>query len=196
MLAPRPGWFRCLVAHRQPITPGDIIGELDVLGRTSLIIAPNIRGVAELASPRQGHSKVADAHGTSDMRSEAQAAQGERRAVSYGDVLLRVVAATTAEGRRAQDGAATSPKQQSPDDGLVFRAPTAGRFYARPSPDKAPFVAIGTELTSGTVVCLLEVMKTFTRVTYSGASARVRAVLVPDGADVTAGQPLLELESV
>jgi biotin carboxyl carrier protein len=41
-------------------------------------------------------------------------------------------------------------------------------------------------------------MKTFHRVTYGGAglpdTARVRRVLVADGADVNAGDPLLALE--
>ena len=82
--------------------------------------------------------------------------------------------------------------------GLVFRAPTSGRFYGRPSPDKAPFVSIGDELAPGTTICLLEVMKTFNRVTYGGSGlperAKVREILVVEGADVTAGEPLLTLE--
>jgi len=82
--------------------------------------------------------------------------------------------------------------------GLVFRAPTSGRFYGRPTPEKPAFVTVGAELTIGTTVCLLEVMKTFNRVTYGGAGlperAVVVAILVADGADVTAGDPLLALE--
>ena len=42
-------------------------------------------------------------------------------------------------------------------------------------------------------------MKTFHRVTYGGPGlperARVRAILIADGADVTAGEPLLALET-
>jgi len=55
----------------------------------------------------------------------------------------------------------------------------------------------GAELTPGTTICLLEVMKTFHRVTYGGPglpdTARVRRVLVADGDDVNAGDPLLAL---
>jgi acetyl-CoA carboxylase biotin carboxyl carrier protein len=76
----------------------------------------------------------------------------------------------------------------------VFRAPTSGRFYGRPAPDKPAFVGAGTQLAAGTTICLLEVMKTFHRVTYSGDPARVRAVLVADGDDVNAGDALLALE--
>jgi acetyl-CoA carboxylase biotin carboxyl carrier protein len=82
----------------------------------------------------------------------------------------------------------------------VFRAPTSGRFYGRSTPDKPPFVQVGSELGTGTAVCLLEVMKTFHRVTYGGTDvptrARVREVLVADGADVNAGDPLLALDAI
>jgi len=77
----------------------------------------------------------------------------------------------------------------------VFRAPTSGRFYGRPGPGKPAFVTAGSELVPNATICLLEVMKTFHRVTYSGDRARVREVLVEDGADVNAGDPLLALEA-
>jgi acetyl-CoA carboxylase biotin carboxyl carrier protein len=80
----------------------------------------------------------------------------------------------------------------------VFRAPTSGRFYGRSAPDKPPFVEPGTQLVHGATICLLEVMKTFHRVTYGGSglpdTARVSSVLVRDGDDVNAGDPLLALE--
>ena len=119
-------------------------------------------------------------------------------AVGYGEVLVELdpslqLAAAAAAGPTAATAAGATAV-----DGLVFHAPTSGRFYGRPSPDKPAFVTEGTELTAGTTVCLLEVMKTFHRVTYGGAglpaTARVRRVLVADGADVSAGQPLLALD--
>jgi acetyl-CoA carboxylase biotin carboxyl carrier protein len=114
-----------------------------------------------------------------------------RCAVGHGDLLLHVVAggtiASTHTDAHADTHAAT---------GLVFRAPTSGRFYGRPGPDKPAFVEVGTQLAPGTTICLLEVMKTFNRVTYAGAPARVRELLVAEGADVNAGDPLLALEAI
>jgi acetyl-CoA carboxylase biotin carboxyl carrier protein len=78
--------------------------------------------------------------------------------------------------------------------GRAFRAPTSGRFYGRSAPDQPPFIAAGDTLTPGATICLLEVMKTFHRVTYGGEPARVREVLIADGADVNAGDALLSLE--
>ncbi len=170
--APAPGWFHRLVSAGHLIAPGDVIGELDVLGRIERIHAPRVRGFAKLA---------ADDHDA-------------RRAVGYGDVLVLVEAGASVELE-----APSTPTARAAS-GLVFRAPSSGRFYARPSPDKPPFVAAGAELFAGATVCLLEVMKSFHRVTYGGGDvptrARVKAVLVTDGADVNAGDPLLALEAI
>jgi biotin carboxyl carrier protein len=163
--APQPGWFRCTVAADHLVAPGDVIGELDVLGRITPVIAPPVRGLAQLVG-----------------------ALG-RRAVGYNDVLLRVVAGSLA----AVDAAAPITEAHT-TAGLVFRAPTSGRYYSRSSPDKPPFLTAGAQLAPGATVCLLEVMKTFNRVTYAGAPARVTELLVADGADVNAGEPLLALE--
>jgi len=163
--APQPGWFRCTVAADHLVAPGDVVGELDVLGRITPVIAPRVRGLSQLVG------------------------EPGRRAVGYGDVLLRVVAGSLG----AIDAAAPITEAQA-TAGLVFRAPTSGRYYSRSSPEKPPFVTAGAPLAPGATVCLLEVMKTFNRVTYSGAAVRVIELLVADGADVNAGDPLLALE--
>jgi biotin carboxyl carrier protein len=83
-------------------------------------------------------------------------------------------------------------------DGLVFRAPLAGRVYFRPAPGKPNFVEAGGMVERGMSICLLEVMKSFNRVAYGGAGlperARIVRFLIADGADVDAGTPLLQLE--
>jgi acetyl-CoA carboxylase biotin carboxyl carrier protein len=164
--APAPGWFRRTALADHLIAPGDVIGELEVLGRLVAITAPQVRGLVRLpAGPRRA-----------------------RQPVSYGDELFRVEAGEiTGVEAAAEDARA---------HGLVFRAPTSGRFYSRPAHDKPVFVAAGSELAPGVTVCLLEVMKTFHRVSYDGAPAKVREVLVADGADVNQGDPLLALEPV
>ena len=167
--APSPGWFHRLVEPEHLVVEGDVIGELDVLGRIARVVAPRVRGLVRLDVP--------DA----------------RRAVSYGDVLMRIeAAASLGAAEPAETPAAAAARAAA--EGLVFRAPTSGRFYGRPSPDKPAFLAPGAELTPGATVCLLEVMKTFHRVTYSGDRARVKDVLVADGADVNAGDPLVALD--
>jgi acetyl-CoA carboxylase biotin carboxyl carrier protein len=173
--APAPGFFRCLVAADHLVAPGDVIGELEMLGRVVRVTAPRTRGLVKLPS---GPALA-------------------RRPVGYGDVLFRIATDVSIGG--VDDPAAADTVARGPN-GLVFRAPTSGRFYGRPTPDKPPFVQAGAELSTGTTVCLLEVMKTFHRVTYAGDDvpprARVREVLVADGADVNQGDALLALEAI
>jgi acetyl-CoA carboxylase biotin carboxyl carrier protein len=172
--APAPGWFHLIAEPDHLVTQGDTIGELEVLGRTFRITAPAIAGLVKLPP---GPALA-------------------RRAVSYGDVLFRVATDVAIGSVEASSAAATARAEQ----GLVFRAPTSGRFYGRPTPDRPPFVQAGIELSTGATVCLLEVMKTFHRVTYGGADvpsrARVRDVLVADGADVNQGDALLALDPI
>ena len=170
--APAPGLFAPSIARGDLVAPGSSIGELVVLGRASALIVPAAApaGIA-LALPTAVHP------------------------VGYGDVLVELdPSLSLATGAAAAAGAAGTAAAAASVDGLVFPAPTSGRFYVRPGPDKPPFVAEGTELAAGTTICLLEVMKTFHRVTFSGEPARVAKVLVTDGDDVNAGQPLLTLE--
>jgi acetyl-CoA carboxylase biotin carboxyl carrier protein len=168
LAAPAPGVFRPSVRSNAWLGGGDELGTLEVLGRRIPLIVPRtVAGAVQL--------------------------EPDARPVGYGDALAVLNAA--ARTGRADDETAPLATTRAVD-GLVFRSPTSGRYYGRPSPDKPAFVTPGSELHAGTTVCLLEVMKTFNRVAYSGAPARVRALLVADGADVNAGDPLLALELV
>jgi acetyl-CoA carboxylase biotin carboxyl carrier protein len=174
--APMPGVFVPRIAQGDLVTAGSAIGELIVLGRASLLIAPRSTGVAATGIA-------------------VQLAAPAAHAVGYGDVLVALDPSLSLGANASGDA---PPAAQPTVDGLVFRAPTSGRFYGRPAPDKPPFVAPGTQLAHGATICLIEVMKTFHRVTYGGSglpdTARVRQVLVADGDDVNAGDPLLALE--
>jgi acetyl-CoA carboxylase biotin carboxyl carrier protein len=102
-------------------------------------------------------------------------------------------------GGRAQVQAGRDGAKATTTASLAIRAPSSGRFWARPSPDKPSFVSVGDVVTAGQTVCLLEVMKTFHRVTYAGDGlperARVLAIRPADGDDLAAGDVLVELEA-
>jgi acetyl-CoA carboxylase biotin carboxyl carrier protein len=170
LISPAPGQFRIAVAIGDVVRPGSVLGELEVLGQRTALVAP------------------AGAHGA------VVAVAGDRvlarPAVPFGGLLVTLD--PHAAGTVATAAAATTATAIA---GPVFRAPTSGRFYGRPGPGKPAFVTAGSELAPNATICLLEVMKTFHRVTYHGDRARVREVLVEDGADVNAGDPLLALEA-
>ena len=174
LLSPSPGLFRRAVRAGDLVRPGGVLGELELLGRLALVLVPD------------------------GVRGALVAVRGEELArppVDFGAVLAIVdPRALATDPSSASPAASSSAAAAASAAGRVFRAPTSGRFYGRPAPYQPAFVSAGDELSPGATICLLEVMKTFHRVTYGGEPARVREVLVADGADVNAGDPLLALE--
>jgi acetyl-CoA carboxylase biotin carboxyl carrier protein len=168
--APGVGVWRPAVGLGALVRPGDLLGLLEVLGGAHRVIAPpGARGVV---------TAIADG-----------AAARARVPVAYG-ARLYVLDPNVGAGAEPQ----IEETRQAGETGLVFRAPTSGRFYSRSSPDKPAFVVAGQILEDGHTVCLLEVMKTFNRVVYDGPRAKVVEVTVADEADVDAGAVLLRLE--
>ena len=174
LCAPAVGMWRGAPAPGAVLVAGAPLGELEVLGVLHELVAPER---------------------TSGMVGEGEGARLAERPVGYGDALVQLRPLELGSAL-ASTGAATAARDDAGK--LLFRAPLSGRFYARPSPDKPNFVAVGDEIAFGQTVALLEVMKTFNRLAYGGEGlperARVRAVLVRDEADVDAGAPILELE--
>ncbi|WP_186102333.1 acetyl-CoA carboxylase [Burkholderia gladioli] len=73
-------------------------------------------------------------------------------------------------------------------------SPLPGTFYRRASPDTAPYVEVGTQVDSDTVVGLVEVMKQFNDV-EADAAGRIAEILAEDGEPVDAGQVLMRIEA-
>jgi len=162
------------------LASGASVGTLEILGTAYELTIP--RGLSGLLEP---------------LRREAAPDSLDPQFVSYGSALgvLSPWGSRLGSGSNASVEPTDDPATM-PDHQHVFRAPTSGRYYGRSAPDKPPFVVPGAELVAGGTVCLLEVMKTFNRVTYDGDPCRVREVLVADGADVNAGDPLVALDPI
>jgi len=86
--------------------------------------------------------------------------------------------------------------QEAIEEGLhPIKANMISVFYRRPSPDEAPFVEVGSEVTEDSVLCLLEVMKCF-RSVNAGVKGRVEKILVQDGQLVEYGTVLFLLRPI
>lgn len=82
---------------------------------------------------------------------------------------------------------ASSPAQ---DENLItIKSPMIGTFYRKSSPDKPPFVEVGSEVSQGQVVCIIEAMKLFNEI-ESEISGTIVKVLVDDSSPVEYDQPL------
>jgi len=169
---PSVGWWRPLVAAGQIVQTGDTLGELTVLGVAYRVVAgPGVRGAV----------KDAGARGP--------------RGVDVASAIFEIDPTALVAGAVGDSASATAAAQKT---GLAVCAPSSGRFYGRPGPGKSAFVSPGDVIKEGHTVCLLEVMKTFHRVTYGGpglpSEARVVAIAVADEADVNSGDVLVRVE--
>lgn len=174
--APTVGLYRgeprpgALVAADQPI------GQLEILGVLHHLLAPPEAAGLVLRPDHKAQS---------------------RRPVGHGDLLVLLDPEAVTAG--AIQNPAIGHRGPAGTDALVFRAPTAGRWYTRPGPGKPPLIEAGTLLQHGQAVGLIEVMKTFSRLHYGGEGlpvrARVRVIVVKDEEDVAAGDALFELDT-
>lgn len=71
-----------------------------------------------------------------------------------------------------------------------IEAPMFGIVYMRPNPDAPDFATVGTKVSAGTTLCLIESMKMFSEV-KADRSGVIERILVQSGDEVDAGQPLI-----
>jgi acetyl-CoA carboxylase biotin carboxyl carrier protein len=102
-----------------------------------------------------------------------------------------VAAVTPAAAQATAAAAAPVPSKES--NLVTIKSPMIGTFYRSAGPDKAPFVNIGDEVTSGKVVCIIEAMKLFNEI-ESEVSGKIVKVLVDDASPVEYDQPLFLVE--
>ncbi len=87
-------------------------------------------------------------------------------------------------------------KSKSSDDTtnlVTIKSPMIGTFYRRSSPDKPAFVEVGSDISQGSVVCIIEAMKLFNEI-ESEVSGKVVKVLAEDASPVEYDQPLFLVE--
>ena len=68
-----------------------------------------------------------------------------------------------------------------------------GTFYRQAGPGKPIFINVGDEVTTGTIVCIIEAMKLFNEI-ESEVTGKIVKVLVEDASPVEFDQPLFLVE--
>jgi acetyl-CoA carboxylase biotin carboxyl carrier protein len=82
-----------------------------------------------------------------------------------------------------------APAADDTSNFLVIKSPIIGTLYRKPSPDKPVFVEVGSTISKGDVVCVIEAMKLFNEI-ESEVSGKIVKVLVDDSSPVEYDQPL------
>ena len=88
-----------------------------------------------------------------------------------------------------QESSANSAESAENGKYITIKSPIIGTFYRKPAPDKEPFVNVGSEITEGTVICVVEAMKLFNQI-ESEVSGKIVKILVDDASPVEYDQPL------
>jgi acetyl-CoA carboxylase biotin carboxyl carrier protein len=75
---------------------------------------------------------------------------------------------------------------------VEIKSPMIGTFYRAPSPESAPYVEVGTEVSPETVVCIIEAMKVMNEI-KAEAKGVITQVMVENAKPVEFGQPLFKI---
>ncbi|MGI9546651.1 MAG: acetyl-CoA carboxylase biotin carboxyl carrier protein [Flavobacteriaceae bacterium] len=92
----------------------------------------------------------------------------------------------------ATEVAASTPGEED-SKFITIKSPIIGTFYRKPSPDKPPFVEVGSSIIQGDVLCVIEAMKLFNDI-ESEVSGKIVKILVEDSSPVEFDQPLFLID--
>jgi acetyl-CoA carboxylase biotin carboxyl carrier protein len=103
--------------------------------------------------------------------------------------------ASTGAAQARQDQNTQDQDASSEAHAVTITAPLVGIAYRTPSPQAAPFVECGQQVTKGDVLCLIEAMKLFNEITapFTGV---VSAILFEDGTLAEYGAPLITITPI
>ena len=82
---------------------------------------------------------------------------------------------------------------QTLDTAGTVNSPMVGTFYASPNPDSKPYVEIGSRVSVGDTLCMIEAMKIFNQVDAE-VSGVVKKILKSSGDPVEYGETLFVIE--
>jgi acetyl-CoA carboxylase biotin carboxyl carrier protein len=89
--------------------------------------------------------------------------------------------------------AEAAPKASKAPSGLEVKSPMVGTFYHAPEPGSKPYVAVGTRVSKGQILCIIEAMKIMNEIESEYAGV-VKEVLVEDSQPVEYGQVLFRID--
>jgi acetyl-CoA carboxylase biotin carboxyl carrier protein len=108
------------------------------------------------------------------------------------------VASFPVPAAQAQSGpplsVAPSTSPAAPQPGLhEIKSPIVGTFYRAPAPDAEPFVQVGSMISPGTVLCIVEAMKLMNEI-EADVSGKIVKLMVENGSPVEYDQTLFLVE--
>ncbi len=84
---------------------------------------------------------------------------------------------------------AESAAASSSANGETVKSPIVGTYYKAPSPDSDPFISVGSKVSKGDTLCIVEAMKIMNEI-EAEFGGTVQEILIEDGQPVEFDQPL------
>lgn len=122
---------------------------------------------------------------------EAIVVRKEKTVVQAQTIMPQAVAAAPAAA--PAPAAAAEEKKDDAPKGTPITSPMVGTFYMAASPGAKPFVEVGSTVSTGQVVCIIEAMKLMNEI-ESEVSGKITQICVKDGEAVEYGQVLMYVE--
>lgn len=175
--SPLVGDFEASLSPQQVVSGGMKIGTLKILNTIhDLVLPQNVYGTIEF---EEDTDRIIS--------------------VEYGQTLFSIVPVKPVSSD-ADPVSTQNPIQEPLMEGIPVPAFTMGMFYRRPSPDAPYYVEEGQEITKGTILGLIELMKAFNQIVFQGTErsdrARIKQILVEDSQEVKLGEPLFLIEEI
>jgi acetyl-CoA carboxylase biotin carboxyl carrier protein len=86
-----------------------------------------------------------------------------------------------------------APETAAATNLIEVKSPMVGTFYRAPAPEAPPYVEVGSSVTKGQTLCILEAMKLMNEL-ESEVDGVVREILVSNAEPVEYGQVLFRIE--
>ena len=115
----------------------------------------------------------------------------EKEVVSTSSASSHVVATSHTSDANAPEAFVCTPAEIK--KGRPVTSPMVGTFYKAASPGAKPFVEVGSNVSEGQVVCIIEAMKLMNEI-ESEFGGKVVEISVEDGQAVEFGQVLMYVE--
>jgi len=130
-----------------------------------------------------------------DVKIRLKFNQAETTGTGLGDLsrLLAGAAAANPSTAASSQPVSAAPAAADPDAGLhIVKSPIVGTFYGSPAPGSPAFVAPGSRVEKGQVICIVEAMKLMNEI-ESDASGEIVKCFVSNGQPIEFGQPLFSV---
>ena len=158
-----------------------------------------LRGLSDIFESWQSKLRtIIDILETSEVNEIEVSFFGRKIRVSKGSVVSSIQSPVQVENitgpQPVSDNINTDQISQTQvPSGIEIKAPMVGTFYISPSPESAPFVNEGDNVSVGQVICIIEAMKIMNEI-ESEISGKITKINAEGGDAIEYGQPIFFID--